>query len=246
MGAEPSGLDIDDETKAAKDRRSVIMTVMVYCLLTVLMMVIFFVSAGRLDMPRAWFYFALSTIHWLSGTIVIYKFSPRLLNQRTKVKREGSKLWDEVLMRVTNLTAMFIVPAVAALDVGRFQWSSLDVEFVAAGVVLAIAGAVLVDWAMVTNPFFEPTVRIQKERGHRVITTGPYVFVRHPGYLSGILWILSAPLIIGSLAAFIPSGAYVLLITARAWLEDKTLLEELPGYREYAEKVRYRLFPLIW
>jgi len=246
MGAERGESGVDASAKDAELRRSVIRTVVVYCLLFAFMMVVFFASAGHIDVPRAWFYFGLSIVHWLSGTVIVYKLSPELLNQRAKLTREGSNSWDEVLMRVTNLTAMFVVPAVAGLDVGRFHWSSLSAEFVGVGVALAVVGAVLVDWAMVTNPYFEPTVRIQKDRGHRVITTGPYGLVRHPGYLGGIFWILSVPLIIGSLVTFIPSGVYVLLIMARTWLEDKTLLEELLGYREYAGRVRYRLFPLVW
>jgi protein-S-isoprenylcysteine O-methyltransferase Ste14 len=96
------------------------------------------------------------------------------------------------------------------------------------------------------NPFFEPTVRIQKDRGHTVISGGPYKIVRHPGYLGGILYTLSAPLIIGSLYTFIPVAIYVLLIMLRTLLEDRTLQRELEGYSEYTKQTKYRLFPWIW
>jgi protein-S-isoprenylcysteine O-methyltransferase Ste14 len=99
---------------------------------------------------------------------------------------------------------------------------------------------------MIENPHFEPTVRIQEERSHRVITTGPYEFVRHPGYLGGILWALSIPFMIGSILAFIPAGVYVLLMIIRTWLEDRTLQKELNGYLEYTKRTRHRLFPGIW
>ncbi|UCF44662.1 MAG: isoprenylcysteine carboxylmethyltransferase family protein, partial [Candidatus Bathyarchaeota archaeon] len=94
--------------------------------------------------------------------------------------------------------------------------------------------------------YFEQTVRVQKDRGHRVISGGPYQIVRHPGYLGGILYALSFPLIIGSIYTFIPAGIYVLLMVTRTLLEDRTLQRGLCGYKEYAKKVRYRLLPWLW
>ncbi|MDH5441815.1 MAG: isoprenylcysteine carboxylmethyltransferase family protein, partial [Candidatus Bathyarchaeota archaeon] len=139
-----------------------------------------------------------------------------------------------------------VVPAVAGLDVGRFYWSSLSVHFAVVGFGLCIVSSVLINWAIIANPYFEPTVRIQRDRNHRVITTGPYKIIRHPGYLGGILWTLSISLIIGSLFAFIPAAAYLLLTVIRTSLEDKTLHDELNGYSEYAKRVRYRLLPRLW
>jgi protein-S-isoprenylcysteine O-methyltransferase Ste14 len=99
---------------------------------------------------------------------------------------------------------------------------------------------------MSVNRHFETTVRIQEDRGHEVVSTGPYGFMRHPGYLGGIVWMMSIPLILGSLYAFLPLTLYAILMILRTYLEDKTLHEELPGYPEYAERVRYRLIPRIW
>jgi protein-S-isoprenylcysteine O-methyltransferase Ste14 len=138
------------------------------------------------------------------------------------------------------------MPVVAGLDVGRFHWSNLDFAFVFPGVVLLILSTFLLNWAMAVNPFFEPTVRIQKDRDHKVIANGPYNIVRHPGYLAGLAYIFSAPLIIGSVFAFVPAGVYMILVLVRTSLEDRTLCEELIGYTEYSKKVRYRLFPWIW
>ena len=99
---------------------------------------------------------------------------------------------------------------------------------------------------MVVNRHFETTVRIQKDRDHKVISNGPYEIVRHPGYLGGILFALSIPLIVGSLFALIPAGIYVILFMIRTSLEDKTLQKELDGYQEYAKKVKTKMFPGIW
>ena len=109
-----------------------------------------------------------------------------------------------------------------------------------------ILGSVLIHWAMLVNRHFESSVRIQKDRGHRVITTGPYRIVRHPGYVGAILFGISTPLIIGSVYGLIPGGIAVILLIIRTSLEDKLLRNELNGYVEYTKRVRYRLVPGLW
>lgn len=213
--------------------------------LGVVQIAIFFVSAGHMPI-RAWIFVGASYVHYSVSTLVQYRLNPELLVARFKIRRKGSKLWDEILMRSSNLVAMIAVPVVAGLDVGRFYWSSLDFSFVFFGLFLFAVSTYLLNWAMVVNPFFEPTVRIQKERGHKAVTSGPYRFVRHPGYLAGLLYILSVPLIIGSVFAFVPAVIYVILFIIRTALEDAVLLRELDGYSEYAQKVRYRLIPWLW
>jgi protein-S-isoprenylcysteine O-methyltransferase Ste14 len=149
-------------------------------------------------------------------------------------------------MRASNLVVLITLPIVAGLDVGRFHWSSLDFAFVLPGFVLLVFSTFLLNWAMAVNPFFEPTVRIQKERDHRVIADGPYKYVRHPGYLAGLSFVFSFPLIVGSAFAFVAAVVYMALVVVRTALEDRTLKNELNGYLEYAKKVRYKLFPWIW
>jgi len=214
--------------------------------LLAVMMVVFFASAGRFDLPRAWAFFGATFVYMSLSAVALYRYSPELLVQRLKMRREGSKTWDEVLMRACNLTAMLVVPAVAGLDVGRFGWSGLGALFAALGFIIFVFSSVLINWAMIENPYFEPTVRLQEDRGHRVVTTGPYSLVRHPGYLSGILWTFSIPLVIGSLYTIAPVILYSALMIFRTYLEDRTLHDELTGYAEYAERVRYRLFPGVW
>jgi protein-S-isoprenylcysteine O-methyltransferase Ste14 len=223
-----------------------IKAVLLSCLFFTIQMTIFFVSAGRLNIPRAWAFFGVTFVYIVVSSVVLSKSNPELVAQRLKRKREGSKSWDEVLMRANNLIVIIVVPVIAGLDIGRYNWSGLSILYAVPGFVLYVFSSILINWAMIVNPHFEPTVRIQVDRGHRVITTGPYKFVRHPGYLAGILWTLSIPLIIGSFFAFIPAGIYVLSTGIRTSLEDKTLLKELNGYPEYSKKVKYRLFPKIW
>ena len=99
---------------------------------------------------------------------------------------------------------------------------------------------------MIVNPHFEATVRIQKDREHKVITSGPYKLIRHPGYLGGIVWAMGVPMILGSIYGFIPSLVGIIIFIIPTGLEDKTLLNELEGYAEYSKKVKCRLIPGIW
>jgi len=107
-------------------------------------------------------------------------------------------------------------------------------------------GIVVLVWAMAANKFFSATVRIQEERGHTVATGGPYRYVRHPGYVGWLMLTLATPVVLGSRWALVPAGITVILTILRTALEDRTLHSELEGYREYAERVRYRLLPGIW
>jgi len=206
---------------------------------------IFFFSAGHIEI-RPWVFFGSSFLHYTISIVAQYKLNPELLAARLVIKREGSKLWDEILMRSSNLVVLIALPVVAGFDVGRFHWSNLDFAFVFPGFVLLILSTFLLNWAMAVNPFFEPTVRIQKDRDHKVIASGPYNFVRHPGYLAGLSYIFSVPLIVGSVFAFIPAGIYMILVVLRTSLEDRTLSRELTGYAEYSKRVKWMLFPWIW
>jgi protein-S-isoprenylcysteine O-methyltransferase Ste14 len=113
---------------------------------------IFFVSAGRLDLYQAWFYFSVIFMYSILNLTALAKFSPELLKQRLLRKREGSKLWDEVLMRACNIMLMFVLPFIAGLDVGRFHWSSLSIHYVPLGFALCIVGGFLTTRAMIENP----------------------------------------------------------------------------------------------
>ena len=152
--------------------------------------------------------------------------------------------------RLLRLIALPIVLAhlvIAGLDAGRFHWSGeVAVPMHAAGLMVYTLGLWLALWAMSTNRFFSPVVRMQKERGHHLVTTGPYRFVRHPGYVGVMSATLGEGLALGSYWSLVPLVVLFLLFIRRTALEDRFLLAELEGYAEFAQKVRYRLLPGIW
>lgn len=207
---------------------------------------LFFAAAGRLDLPRAWLYLGVSLVWMVGNVVTLALVNPEMLNYRGRRRRVDTKAWDRKLLPVFGLFVMEILPIVMGLDVGRYHWSNLGLGATILGVVLFSLGWIILTWAMLTNPHFEATVRIQTDRGHRVITTGPYAIVRHPGYVSAGLWVLGSPLIVGSAYGLLPAGITVGLLVLRSYLEDKTLQAELPGYADYAKRVRYRLLPGIW
>jgi protein-S-isoprenylcysteine O-methyltransferase Ste14 len=135
---------------------------------------------------------------------------------------------------------------VAALDDGRFHWSDSPWRVCAVGYALLLVGVGITTWAEAVNRFFEPTVRIQTERGHKVIDAGPYAVVRHPSYVGGFFTAAGMALSLGSLWALVPAGLASALLVLRTQWEDQTLQAELPGYKEYTQRVRYRLIPGVW
>jgi protein-S-isoprenylcysteine O-methyltransferase Ste14 len=206
---------------------------------------ILFGTAGRLDWVMGWVVVGVYLVWTAATALAIIPTNPEMLLERTRPK-EGTKKWDMVILGIVGV-AEIAKYVVAGLD-QRWGWSpQIPPALQLAGVVVAVlAYDVIIVWAMAANAFFAQTVRIQEERGHTVATGGPYRYVRHPGYVGSILSQIATPLILGSVWAFIPAGLAALLFVVRTALEDKTLLEELDGYKEYAERVGYRLLPGIW
>ena len=144
-------------------------------------------------------------------------------------------------------TALFLVTViVAALDDGRFHWTALSRSTQILALPVLILAAALQAWAMIANPFFSTTIRIQPERSHVLITRGPYRFIRHPGYLAMIVMMPATAMALGSLMALIPATCYSALIRWRTKREDEFLVERLAGYAGYAAQIRYRLVPGFW
>ncbi len=210
----------------------------------VLQPVVLFASAGRADIARVWLLSAVSLGCLFVGGLIVIRGSPEIINQRDEKKR-GTKWWDKLFLLAYACAVVSLV-VVTGLDIGRFDEPRMSGGVAALGVVMHVCAAALFAWAMATNPHFEMTVRIQRERDHRVITTGPYRLVRHPGYVGGALLSVSVPLIVGSAYGLIPAGVIVLLYLVRAELEDWTLRRELDGYQAYADTVRYRMLPFAW
>ena len=135
---------------------------------------------------------------------------------------------------------------IAGLDGGRFGWSSMPLPLAIAGLVTLVLAYAVIAWAMAANTFFSTTVRVQEDRGQRVVSSGPYRLVRHPGYVGMILMYVGTPVMLGSWWALIPGGLNGVAFIVRTALEDRTLQEELDGYKEYAGRVPYRLLPGVW
>lgn len=158
----------------------------------------------------------------------------------------GIKGWDRVFWFFYNLFSLVFFFA-AILDGGKYQWSGdIPLSVYVLGYAALLASTALIVWAMYVNPFFSTRVRIQSERGHRVITDGPYRFVRHPGYLAVFFLYPGMSVVLGSLWSLIIVFVIIVTVIIRAHLEDKTLQRELQGYKDYAKKVKYRLFPGVW
>jgi protein-S-isoprenylcysteine O-methyltransferase Ste14 len=207
---------------------------------------ILFVSAGRINIPRVWCYIVISFVCMSGGIMLVCRVDPELLNHRGRWKKKrDTKWWDKFLMPAYGIVGLYVLVVIIGLDI-RFRWSYLGTNFAIAGIILFIIGSILIKWAMMVNTHFETTVRIQKDRNQKVITTGPYRIVRHPGYVGAVLWAVSTPLIIGSAYGLIPAAIAVFLLVIRTWLEDKTLHSELNGYAEYAKRVKYRLLTRVW
>lgn len=201
-------------------------------------------AAGKTGWLNAWLYWGLYMLVHFIHTAIMVRVNPEVLNERGQVFKEGTKFFDKIFMLLW-IPLILVTMAVAGFDAVRFEWSHMSLWFAIPGAALTLAASYIIIWAMAVNPFFEGTVRIQSERDQKVCESGPYKFIRHPGYTGIIVVTLCSPLILGSWWAFAPSAMIVVLVIIRTELEDKTLREELPGYAEYAERVKYRLLPFV-
>jgi protein-S-isoprenylcysteine O-methyltransferase Ste14 len=224
--------------------RSGIRSIIVQSLLIIIGFAILFISAGTLAWINAWIYVGLVSIYWVISTAVLAKVNPEMLNERGSVVKEGTKGFEKVWVAVYPILT-FGNLVIMGFDAVRFQWSFMPFWLTILGIVI-MTPAFISTWAMAVNKFFEWTVRIQDDRQQYVCTSGPYKIMRHPGYAGLIILILAYPLILGSWWGFVLSGILAIIIVIRTALEDRTLQNELPGYREYAKKVKYRLIPLVW
>ena len=191
---------------------------------------------------------ALWTSFGLVMTPYLLRHDPELLVERMKLVplHKDQKVWDKVIMLLFFISAyaLYIVPG---LDVVRYEWSEpLPVLMRIFAIVLHLPCFVMLGWIMRENTYLAQVVKIDKEREHHVITTGPYAFVRHPMYTIVIVLLFAAPIALGSRYALILAVFLTILLIVRTYLEDRTLHTELAGYPEYARRTPYRLIPRIW
>ncbi|MFC1542230.1 methyltransferase family protein [Candidatus Latescibacterota bacterium] len=207
-------------------------------------LVFFMVLAGRKDYWQGWVFCGIC---FIGATVQFAAFSDKTDLGKERMKPgPGTKWWDKVILAFFG-PLFFTVFILAILDAGRFGWTGhIHWTVYVIGYTAHIISYIVTIWSMLVNRFFSSTVRIQSDRHQTVVRKGPYSYIRHPGYVGGILLAVSSSLILGSYTALIPACAVTVLLILRTYLEDKTLQNELEGYRDYTEIVRYRLFPGIW
>ena len=211
-----------------------------WLLFTALLWAIAFVLTGRVDLPMLNAFLGVSSVLVLAALLAI---DPDLARERVRRGQTGEDPKRLLVLRVLFLFEF----TYALLDIGRLHWSDRVPRTVqVAGLVIFCLAFAWVLWAATVNRFFVPVIRIQSERGHRVVSTGPYAFVRHPGYAGTLVVAPALALALGSMGALIPAAAVAATFVARAAHEDRFLLSQLPGYAEYAQRVRFRLLPGVW
>ena len=217
--------------------------VAVYSLIPLLLLI----CAGDLGWWQAWLYSLLILSAGVGGRIWAEQRHPGITAERqNKASFHNAKAWDKVLAPLMAVSVGYPMVIVAGLD-HRYRWSpELPLWLSVIGLVLVAFGYAFVTWALAENRFFAGVVRIQRERGHVVCDTGPYRVVRHPGYAGNLLALFGIVLALGSVWTLIPAAVAAIITVIRTALEDRTLQEELPGYRNYARRVRYRLIPGIY
>lgn len=222
--------------------RTVIRLVFILILFPMTPMII----SGAWNWWEAWAYLVINVLGFIVSRVLAARRNPDIIAERARsMELQGAKSWDRLLAPMLALGYLLIL-LVAGFD-KAFGWTSpftLNTKLIALFVI--VLGIVFSSWALIENKFFSGVVRIQTDRGQLVVTTGPYRFVRHPGYAGGLWTYLAMPLLFDSLWAFIPTVLLVAVLILRTSLEDRTLQAELSGYKEYTQQTRYRLFPGIW
>jgi protein-S-isoprenylcysteine O-methyltransferase Ste14 len=198
------------------------------------------------DWWEAWVYALIVIVGFVISRALAARKHPDLLAERARfMDHEDTASWDKVLAPLVGLGGG-LIPLVAGLD-ALFNWSltfSLPLKLVALAVF--VAGYALGAYALMENRYFSGTVRIQTERDHKVVSSGPYRWVRHPGYAGALLSYLATPIFLDAAWAFLPVLFLGTVLVIRTALEDQTLQNQLAGYSDYAQKVRYRLLPGVW
>jgi protein-S-isoprenylcysteine O-methyltransferase Ste14 len=201
-----------------------------------------FIPAG-IGWRNGWLFELVFVVCTLVSVAYLWRANPDIFVARSRV-HQGTKPWDFFLM-IPILLAFFAFFVIAGLD-ARYGWSLAPRWVKALGYVLFVLGYGLSSWVYAVNKFAEPSVRIQSDRGHKVIDDGPYAIVRHPLYSFSGFVAVGMALALGSYWALVPVAAGAVLIIVRTMLEDRTLHRELEGYPAYAARVRFRLIPGIW
>jgi protein-S-isoprenylcysteine O-methyltransferase Ste14 len=204
-----------------------------------------FCGAGRFNWKRGWVCAAVYVLAMMAMGALVHRFNPGLLQARAKGMRKNTQSFDKVFTTIF-FPLTFVQVFVAGLDAARFRWIAMPDWTIFPGIPLFLAAVAMVCWTMMANPFAETTVRIQTERDHRVVSAGPYRVVRHPMYVGSLLMYPATALMLGSGLAMAIALLMDILFVWRTGREDRFLQSQLPGYRQYAARTRYRLCPGVW
>jgi protein-S-isoprenylcysteine O-methyltransferase Ste14 len=200
--------------------------------------------SGRLDWWEAWLFLGVYYLVAVASMVEMLHRDPALAAERGRLRPEARR-WDQIIVALNSLLTVGLY-VVIGLDAGRYGWSHVPIAvrlFALLGLLPAFG---LPTWASRTNTYLAGLVSIQEDRGHQAVTQGPYRFVRHPMYLGMIFYDLCVPLLLGSWWGLLVGAAMIVLVLVRTALEDRTLRAGLPGYKAYAERVRFRLIPGVW
>ncbi|MBN1595977.1 hypothetical protein JW933_08645 [candidate division FCPU426 bacterium] len=203
-----------------------------------------FWAAGSWDWLRGWIMLVVYLFTFLLNGLMMALYNRDLIKHRGESHADTEKF--DKRFGLFFMVAVFSVPVVCGLDAVRWEWSVQPFYTLYLGLGLHMLGTIPLVWSMAMNPFLETTVRIQADKGHYVISAGPYAFVRHPMYLGMLLQYLGIPLSLGSWWAYVPVGICFGLMAWRIVREEETLQDKLPGYKEYMHQTRYRLVPGVW
>ena len=213
-----------------------------FSLLLAILAALLFAAAGRTDLPFFWAYLFIFGAVGMIGSLVVHRRDPTLFRERLRPGPGGKDPHMRLLAALCGLVTL----VAAGLDAGRYHWSRVPPPVQLTALLLVAMTLAMWMWAMATNRFFSSDARIQRDRGHCVISDGPYRFVRHPGYAVAIILFLATPVALGSWWALLPVAPLVALFLRRTSIEDRLLCAELEGYADYAARVRYRLIPGLW
>lgn len=202
--------------------------------------------SGRWLWWEAWAYAAVHILGFIASRWLAVRRHPGILAERARMtSHENAEPWDRILGPLLALGSVLIL-AFAGAEARLDPAPGFGLPLRLVGLLLILLGYALGTFALMENRFFSGVVRIQEDRGHTVVSSGPYRWLRHPGYLGVLMSYVATPLLLGTPLAFIPVLFLVGVIVVRTWLEDRTLAEKLAGYRDYTRRVRYRLLPGIW
>lgn len=238
-----SAKTVSEKTDQAVSPRQWIRLIVAYSLIPLLLLI----SAGDLGWWQGWVYSLLILAAGIGGRMWAEQRHPGLTAERQNIKNiQNAKAWDKVLAPLMAVSISYLMVMVAGLD-HRYNGSpEFPLWLNVIGFILIAFGYTFATWALVENRFFFSVVVIQKDQGHTVCDSGPYRFVRHPGYAGNILALFGIVLALSSLWTLIPAVLALIISVIRTVLEDQALQEELSGYQNYAKRVRYRLYPGIY